>query len=101
MLTGSVLGITETTAKDWNFFMIAGAPGVISVEAESHFTSLADLINQAGESPQTLKVSASLTGGIWHTKLLALEEAAGVEFQFIPFNKGQSAQPNRGAFGRG
>lgn len=93
MLTGSVLGITETTGKDWTFFMVAGAPGVISVPANSPYSDLESLVNAAKAAPKTIKVSAALTGGIWHTKLLALQSAAGVEFQFIPFNQG--SQPSQ------
>lgn len=93
MLTGSVLGITEATASEWTFFMVAGAPGVISVPADSPYSDLASLVEAAKANPKTIKVSAALTGGIWHTKLLALQEAAGVEFQFIPFNQG--SQPSQ------
>ncbi len=93
MLTASVLGITETTAADWAFFMVAGAPGVISVPEGSKYTSLESLVEAAKAAPKTIKVSASLTGGIWHTKLLALEAAAGVSFQYIPYNQG--SQPSQ------
>ena len=93
MLTGSVLGITESTAADWTFFMLAGAPGVISVPTDSPYSDLKSLVQAAKANPKTVKVSASLTGGIWHTKLLALQEAAGIEFQFIPYNQG--SQPSQ------
>ncbi len=93
MLTASVLGITESTASDWTFFMLAGAPGVLSVPEDSKYTDLESLVAAAKAAPKTVKVSASLTGGIWHTKLLALEGAADVSFQFIPYNKG--SQPSQ------
>ena len=93
MLTSSVLGITETTAVDWTFFMLAGAPGVLSVPNDSQYTDLKSLVEAAKATPKTIKVAASLTGGIWHTKVLALQEAAGIEFQFIPYNQG--SQPSQ------
>lgn len=93
MLTASVLGITETTSVDWTFFMVAGAPGVISVPSDSPYQDLPSLIAAAKANPKAVKVSASLTGGIWHTKLLALESAADVQFQYIPFNQG--SQPSQ------
>lgn len=93
MLPAPVLGVTESTAKDWTFFIVAGAPGVISVAEDSAYKTLDELIAAAKESPGMVKVSASLTGGIWHTKLLALEGAADVKFNFIPFNQG--SQPSQ------
>ena len=93
MLPAPVLGVTELTAKDWTFFIVAGAPGVISVGEDSPYKTLGELIAAAKETPGKVKVSASLTGGIWHTKLLALEGAAEVKFNFIPFNKG--SQPSQ------
>ena len=93
VLTASVLGITESTAQDWTFFMLAGAPGVISVPVDSPHQDLKSLVEAARANPKTVKVSASLTGGIWHTQLLALQQGAGVEFRFIPFNQG--SQPSQ------
>lgn len=92
MLPASVLGVSETTAKDWNFFMVAGAPGVISVKADSEIKDLADLVARLQAKPKSLRAGASLAGGIWHTKLLALQRAAGVEFQFIPYKGSQPSQ---------
>ncbi|MDQ8180628.1 tripartite tricarboxylate transporter substrate binding protein [Pelagicoccus sp. SDUM812005] len=92
VIPASVLGITETTTKDWAYFMVAGAPGVISVAPDSPFKSLEDLVAALKANPKSVKAAAGLTGGLWHTKLLALEEAAGVQFQFIPYKGSQPSQ---------
>jgi len=92
VLPAAVLGITETTAKDWAYFMVAGAPGVISVPPNSRFETLDQLVAALRAGPRSVKVAAGLTGGLWHTKLLALEEAAGVQFHYIPFNGSQPSQ---------
>lgn len=92
VLPASVLGITETTAKDWTFFMVAGAPGVISVAPDSPFQTLEQLVEALRQNPRSIKAGAGLTGGLWHTKLLALEEAAEVQFQYIPYAGSQPSQ---------
>ncbi len=92
VLPAAVLGITETTAKDWAYFMVAGAPGVISVPVNSRFETLDQLVLALREAPRSVKVASGLTGGLWHTKLLALEEAAEVQFQYIPFSGSQPSQ---------
>lgn len=85
LLTKSVLGTTTTTAKDWSCFIVAGAPGVLSVAANSPYQSLGEVIAKLKAEPKSLKAGASLVGCVWHTKLLALERAADVQFQFLPF----------------
>lgn len=92
LLPGPVLGITDTTSKDWAYFMVAGAPGVISVPTSSPVKSLEELINKAKADPKSIKAGAGLTGGLWHTKLLALENAAGVTLGFTPFPGSQPSQ---------
>ncbi|MEM7383742.1 MAG: tripartite tricarboxylate transporter substrate binding protein [Verrucomicrobiota bacterium] len=92
VLPGSVLGITETTAKDWTFFMVAGAPGVLSVKADSPVQSLQELVARAEANPGGIKLAAGLTGGLWHTKMIALQSAASIHFNFIPFQGSQPSQ---------
>lgn len=92
VIPASVLGITPTTSKDWAYFMVAGAPGVISVAPDSPFKSLEDLVAALKANPASVKAAAGLTGGLWHTKLLALEEAAEVQFQYIPYKGSQPSQ---------
>lgn len=85
LLTKSVLGTTTATAKDWTYFIVAGAPGVLSVAEDSPFHSLEQLVAALKTNPESLKAGASIVGCVWHTKLLALERAAGIRFQFLPF----------------
>jgi len=92
VLPGPVLGITSTTAADWKFYMVAGAPGVLSVPSGSPVRSLEELVTKAKAAPRALKVGASVTGGLWHTKLLALEQASNAPFNFVPFQGSQPSQ---------
>ena len=85
VLTKCVLGTSETTAKDWACFIVAGAPGVISVRPDSPYQNIEQLVAAAKANPRTIKAGASIVGCIWHAKLLALERAADVSFQFLPF----------------
>lgn len=92
ILQNSVLDLTETQAKDWTFFLVAGAPAVLSVPQNSPRNNLDDLISAAKKNPGKIKVAASLAGSVWHTKLLALQEAAGVDFLYLPYPESQSSQ---------
>lgn len=80
-----VMGAHQTTADDWHWFMVAGAPDVVSVHPDSPYNTLDDLIQTAKEKPGQLKASAGVTGGLHHTLLISLQDAAGVEFNYLPF----------------
>ena len=40
------------TAKDWTYFMVAGAPGVISVSPDSEYKTLRQLVDAARTNPE-------------------------------------------------
>jgi len=92
ILPAAVMGGHNTTAKDWTYFLVAGAPGVLSVAGTNKYKTLEDLLTVAREQPGKIRVSASATGGLWHTKLVILEKAAGVRFNFIPYEGSQPSQ---------
>jgi tripartite-type tricarboxylate transporter receptor subunit TctC len=92
ILPAPVMGGHHTSAKDWIYYMVGGAPGVISVRPDSEFKTLEDLVKAAKAKPEELKASASATGCIWHTKLIALENGAGIKFNFVPFNGSHPSQ---------
>ena len=92
ILPAPVMGGHQTSAKDWVYYMVGGAPGVISVPSGSEYKSLDQLVSAAKANPGKIKASASASGGIWHTKLIALEKGAGIKFNFIPFNGSHPSQ---------
>jgi len=92
ILPAAVMGGHDTTARDWTYFLVAGAPGVLSAGGNGKYKTLDDLLAAARQQPGKIKVSASTTGGLWHTKLVILEKAASVRFNFIPYEGSQPSQ---------
>lgn len=92
IIPAPVMGGHHTSAKDWIYYMVGGAPGLISVPPGSKFTTLDQLVSAAKANPGKIKASASTPGGIWHTKLIALEMGAGIKFNVIPFNGSHPSQ---------
>lgn len=92
ILTAPVMGGHDTTAKDWTYFMVAGAPGVVSVPSGSPYRTLGDLVATAKAEPGKINAAASITGGIWHTKLITLERAAHVTFNYVPYGGSNPSQ---------
>lgn len=92
MQSAAVLGFVPWTTKDWNWYMVAGAPGSISVRADSPYQTLDDLIEAARENPGKINVSHSNIGSVWDLKALALAKAAGVQFNSVPYEGSNPAQ---------
>ncbi len=91
-LTLCVFGAHPTTAKDYYFFMVGGAPDVVSVSGNSPYKTLDELVSAAKEKPGVLKAAASEAGALHHSKLMALESGAGIKFNFLPFSGSHPSQ---------
>lgn len=87
-----VMGAHHTTAKDWHWFMAAGAPDVLSVGKDSAFQSLDELVAAAKAEPGTVKAAAGISGGLHHAKLLSLEKGADIRFKTLPFKGSHPSQ---------
>ncbi len=94
----SLLGVSETSstflvneatrhgAKDWQWFIVGGSPGVIAVSASSPYKTVADFIAAAKVKARGIKIGNSGNGKLWHMKAVILQKAAGVQFLHIPYN---------------
>ncbi|MFH5821212.1 tripartite tricarboxylate transporter substrate binding protein [Georgenia sp. AZ-5] len=70
---------------------IVSVPATIAVPADSPYETLQDLIDAATENPDTLTVSNSGAGSIWHAATTALNEATGAALKPVPFDGGAPA----------
>ena len=77
---------TTHGAKDWNYFIVAGSPGVLAVRSQSLLHTLDDLVAAAKAKPKRVSISNSGKGKLWHIKSVVTERNAGVEFQHVPYN---------------
>jgi tripartite-type tricarboxylate transporter receptor subunit TctC len=70
---------------------IVSVPATIAVPADSPYQTLQDLLDAATENPDTLTVSNSGAGSIWHAATSALNEATGAALKPVPFDGGAPA----------
>lgn len=85
MQNTAVMGFHPTTTKDWRWYMVAGAGGVLSVGAASRYHTLDDIVKQSKAHPGSVNVSHSAIGSVWHLKAIALANAADIRFNNIPY----------------
>lgn len=91
-VTAAVQGGWDQRFDYWYPFIVGGSPDLISVPADSPYTTLQELVEAAIAAPGTIPAAASGAGSIHHLNLLAIENGAGVEFLFIPYNGSAAGQ---------
>jgi tripartite-type tricarboxylate transporter receptor subunit TctC len=91
-VTAGGKGAWSNRMNVWDFFIIGGSPDVVSVTADAPFESIQDLVEAAKAAPNTILSGASGSGSIHHLNLLALENGADIDLQFIPYDGSGPAQ---------
>ena len=71
---------------------VTSEPDAIIVDADSPYTSIADLIADAKANPDKVKVGIQNTGSRTHLALLQLQAATGTEFKLIAYPGGAAPQ---------
>ena len=81
----SVLGLHDKTAKDWDYFMVGGTPGILSVNSKSPYQTFSDLQAAVKASPGTMTISTSVPGSVWNVQWLNTKRLGGFDTKFIPY----------------
>ena len=87
-----VLGYHPTGTADWRWYIAAGAPGVLSVRADSPYQTLDEFVAAAKANPNSVKIGHCAIGCVWHMKALALGLGADAAFNYVPFEGSAPAQ---------
>jgi tripartite-type tricarboxylate transporter receptor subunit TctC len=88
----AVQGGWDQKMSVWYPFIVGGSPDLISVSADSKYTTLQELIADVKKNPRSIKASAGGAGSIHHLNLLALMNGTGAEFNYIPYPGSAPAQ---------
>ncbi|WP_424928006.1 tripartite tricarboxylate transporter substrate binding protein [Amaricoccus tamworthensis] len=84
-VTAAVQGGWDKKFDYWHPFIVGGSPDLISVPADSPYNTLEELVDAAKADPGTIPAAASGAGSIHHLNLLAIQNGAGAEFLFVPY----------------
>ncbi|HBB83796.1 MAG TPA: tripartite tricarboxylate transporter substrate binding protein [Sulfitobacter sp.] len=91
-VTAAVQGGWDQKFDFWYPFIIGGSPDLISVPADSPYSTLQELMDAAMAEPGSIPAAASGAGSIHHLNLLAIEKGAEVSFKFIPYEGSAAGQ---------
>ncbi|WP_041525026.1 tripartite tricarboxylate transporter substrate binding protein [Gilvimarinus agarilyticus] len=85
VLGHSVLGLHTSTAKDWDYFIVGGTLGVISVSNSSPYKTFDELLNAINRNPNSLTIATSVPGSVWNIQWLNAMETGGFSTRNIPY----------------
>lgn len=81
----AVLNCAPFTYGDWEYFILGGTPGLISVAVDSPYQTVQDVIDAMKANPGKITLANSQVGCIWDIKAALFKQATGVEYQFMAY----------------
>ncbi len=83
-----VLGLTDTSWRDWQYFRAATALQAWSVRPDSPLQDFGDLVEAARAEPGKYTVSNSGVGGIWFEGNALMMQTADIEVEQVSYSGG-------------
>ncbi|MBP7669808.1 tripartite tricarboxylate transporter substrate binding protein [Ferrovibrio sp. MS7] len=89
--TYAVSGLLDTKMDDWNFYLTVANQSVVSVNANSPYKTLADLIAAMKAKPGQITIATAGVNSSGHFGSEALARGAGVTYKHVSYDGGNPA----------
>ena len=89
--TYKVLGMLDTSAKDWNMYLNVAHIAVVGVNADAPYKSMTELLQAMKDKPGTVSVATAGVNSSGHSAIEALSRAAGVTYKHVTYDGGNPA----------
>ncbi|MDL2264243.1 tripartite tricarboxylate transporter substrate binding protein [Synergistaceae bacterium OttesenSCG-928-I11] len=90
--TMHLMGTAKYSFRDFEHVaLIATAPAVLAVTADSPFKTYADFLDAVKKDPDKIKVGALAEGSIWNLALRLVDKGSGVKTTPVPYDGGAPA----------
>ena len=86
-----VMGMLDTTAKDWHLFLDVANVSVVGVNADQPYKDFGQLIEAMKASPGKIAVATAGISSAGHDAMEAIRAAAGVEYKHVTYDGGNPA----------
>ena len=90
--TMGVLGLHDSSPKDWYVLPTVGYIGAIAVKEDSPYKTLADLIEALKKNPGKIPYAASYASTSWAINMELLRKATGLRGRFVPYTGSSASQ---------
>lgn len=89
--TYAVSGLLDTKMDDWNFYLTVANQSVVSVNPNSPYKTLQDLINAMKAKPGAVSVATAGVNSSGHFGIEAFAKSAGVTYKHVSYDGGNPA----------
>ena len=89
--TYKVLGMLDTSAKDWNLYLNVAHIAVVGVNADTPYKTMKDLLDAMKAKPGAVPVATAGVNSSGHAAIEAIARAAGVSYKHVTYDGGNPA----------
>jgi tripartite-type tricarboxylate transporter receptor subunit TctC len=89
--TYKVLGMVDTSAKDWNLYLNVAHIAVVGVNADAPYKTMQDLIDAMRAKPGSVAVATAGVNSSGHAAIEAIARGAGVSYKHVTYDGGNPA----------
>lgn len=89
--TYKVLGMLDTSAKDWNLYLNVAHIAVVGVNADTPYKTMPELLAAMKAKPGAISVATAGVNSSGHSAIESLARAAGVSYKHVTYDGGAPA----------
>jgi tripartite-type tricarboxylate transporter receptor subunit TctC len=89
--TYKVLGMLDTSAKDWNLYLNVAHIAVVGVNADAPYKTMPELLAAMKAKPGAVSVATAGVNSSGHSAIESIARAAGVSYKHVTYDGGAPA----------
>jgi len=89
--TYKVLGMVDTSARDWNMYLNVAHIAVVGVNADAPYKTMTELLEAMKAKPGSVSVATAGVNSSGHSAIEAIARAAGVSYKHVTYDGGNPA----------
>ena len=89
--TYKVLGMLDTSARDWNLYLNVAHIAVVGVNADTPYKTMKELLDAMKAKPGQISVATAGVNSSGHSAIEAIARAAGVTYKHVTYDGGAPA----------
>jgi len=89
--TYKVMGMLDTTARDWNMYINVAHIAIVGVNPNSPYKTMKDLLDAMKAKPGQVSVATAGVNSSGHSAIEAIARAAGVTYKHVTYDGGNPA----------
>jgi tripartite-type tricarboxylate transporter receptor subunit TctC len=89
--TYKVLGMVDTSARDWNLYLNVAHIAVVGVNADAPYKTMTELLEAMKAKPGSVSVATAGVNSSGHSAIEAIARGAGVSYKHVTYDGGNPA----------